>query len=329
MEINIERRKFIAALGGATVAWPFAVHAQQPGKLPTIGFLGAASQSGWRSWTDAFVTRLHELGWIEGHTITIEYRWGEGRKERFAEFAAEFVRLKVDVIVTAGNAGHEAKEATSTIPIVLGVAADPLGDGLVESLARPGGNITGMSMQAPDVTGKLISLLREVSPGLRQLAIMADAGYPASVLEMGQVEATARPLGIQTTRLEIRRAEDIAPAFDTLKSGAEALYVCNSALVVTNRLRISTLALSARLPMLSSLKEDAEAGGLISYGPNVQDLFRRAAELVDKILHGAKPSDIPVELPTKFDLVFNLTTAKVLGITIPHNLLVLADEVIE
>ena len=329
MAINFARREFIAALGGAAATWPLAARAQQSGKLPTIGFLGAATQSGWRSWTEAFVERLRELGWIEGRTITIEYRWAEGRNERFVEFATEFVRGKVDVIVTAGVAGLAVKQATSTIPIVLGVANDPVRDGLVMSLARPGGNVTGLSIQAPDVVGKLLALLREVLPNLRRLAILANAGYPAAMLEMGEVEATARPLGIETTRLEIRRADEIAPAFEALNSGVEALYVSADALTITNRSRISTLALSARLPSISALREDAEAGGLISYGPNVPDLFRRAAQIVDKILRGASPSDIPVEQPTKFDLVINLTTAKALGLTIPHNLLVLADEVIE
>jgi hypothetical protein len=188
----MKRRQFIALIGGAAVAWPRAGHAQQAGKLPTIGFLGASSQSGWSSWTSAFVTRLRELGWIEGNTVTIEYRWAEGRKERFAEFAAEFVRLKVDVIVTAASAGYAAKQVTSTIPIVLAVATDPVGDGLVMSLARPGGNITGMSLQQNDIAGKRLGLLREILPSLKRVAILADAGFPADALEMDQVEAMAR-----------------------------------------------------------------------------------------------------------------------------------------
>jgi putative tryptophan/tyrosine transport system substrate-binding protein len=324
----MKRREFITLLGGAA-AWPLAARAQQPAKLPTIGFLGAATQSGWRSWTDAFVERLHELGWTEGRTITIEYRWAEGRNERFVEFAAEFVRLKVDVIVTAGVAGVAVKQATSTIPIVLGVANDPVRDGLVMSLARPGGNVTGLSVQQADSAGKRLELLRQIVPGLRRLGILANAGYPAVMLEVGEVEATARPLGIETTRMEIRRAEDIAPAFEALDSGVEALYVAADALTISNQSRISSLALSARLPSISALRKDAEAGGLISYGANVPDLFRRAGDLVDKILHGTKPADIPVEQPTKFDLVINRKTAKALGVTIPQTLLATADEVIE
>jgi putative ABC transport system substrate-binding protein len=329
MAVGIARRHFISALGGAAIAWPPVVRAQQPAKLPTIGFLGAASQSSWGSWTNAFVQRLHELGWIEDRTVAIEYRWAEGHSERFAEFAAEFVRLEVDVIVTAGSAGAAAKRATSTIPIVLGVATDPVGDGLVMSLARPGGNITGLSLQQNDVAGKRLGLLREMLPNLHRVAILADAGYPADALEIGDVEATARTLGFEITRLEIRRADDIAPAFETLKSGADALYICTDALTVTNRLRISTLTLTARLPTISGVREDVEVGGLMSYGPNYPDLFRRAADLVDKILRGKKPADIPVEQPTKFDLVINLTTAKALGLTVPPTLLARADDVIE
>jgi len=329
MAIDIGRREFVATLGGAAFAWPLAARAQQPAKLPTIGFLGAASPSSWTSWTGAFVKRLHELGWIEGKTVAIEYRWAEGRHERFAEFAAEFVRLKVDVIVTAASAAVVAKQVTSTIPIVLGVATDPVGDGLVMSLARPGGNVTGLSLQQIEVAGKRLELLREVFPGLRHLGIMFDADYPADLLEVGEVEARARTLGIETTRLVIRRADDIAPAFEALKSGADALYVCTDAVTVTNRLRIYPLALAARLPLIAGAREDLGAGGLISYGPNFPDLFGRAADYVDKILRGAKPGDLPVEQPTKFDLVVNLKTAKALGLAIPDKLLAIADEVIE
>jgi putative ABC transport system substrate-binding protein len=329
MVIGIGRRKFIAALGGATVAWPVAARAQQPEKLPTIGFLSPASPSSWTSWTGAFVTRLRELGWIEGHTVAIEYRWAEGRKERFAEFAAEFVRLKVDVIVTAASAGYAAKQVTSTIPIVLAVATDPVGDGLVASLARPGGNVTGLSLQQKDVAGKRVGLLHEMLPNLHRVAILADAGYPADALEMSEVEATARPLGIAVTRLAIRRADDIAPAFEALKSGADALYVCTDALTATNRLLISTLAGAARLPTISGAREDVEVGSLMSYGPSLSDMFRRAAEYVDQILRGAKPADLPIEQPTKFELVINLKTAKALGLTVPQSLLATADEMIE
>jgi putative tryptophan/tyrosine transport system substrate-binding protein len=324
----MKRRDFIAALGSAAVAWPLAARAQQQAKLPTIGFLSPASPSSWTSWTNAFVRRLRELGWIEGHTVAIEYRWAEGRSERFAEFAAEFVGLKVDVIVTAGSAVAAAKRATSTIPIVFAVAGDPVGDGFVMSLARPGGNITGMSLQQNDVAGKRLGLLHEMLPSLHRVAILADAGYPADALEMSEVEATARPLGIEITRSAIRRADDIVPAFEALKNSTDALYVCTDALTVSNRLRISTLAQAARLPTISGVRDDADVGGLMSYGPNYPDLFRRAADLVDKILRGTKPADIPVQ-PIKFDLVINLTTARALGLTVPPTLLARADDVIE
>jgi putative tryptophan/tyrosine transport system substrate-binding protein len=209
------------------------------------------------------------------------------------------------------------------------VAADPVGGGLVASLVRPGGNVTGLSTQFTDLAGKRLELLREIVSNLRQLAIMANAGYPAAVLEMAEVQATARTLGLEVTPLEIRRAEDIAPAFEALKGRAEALYVCSDPLTATNRVRINTLALAARLPMMYGVRESVEAGGLMSYGPNFQDLWRHAGDLVDKILRGAKPAEIPVEQPTKFDLVINLTTAKALGLDVPPMLLARADEVIE
>jgi len=325
----VRRREFISLLGGAAVAWPLAARTQQPAKLPTIGFLGGTTPETWSRFVAAFVQRLRELGWIEGRTIAIEYRWAEGRGERFAEIAAEFVRLKVDVIVTVGGAVLAAKQATSLIPIVFAAAADPVGSGLVASLARPGGNVTGLSSQFTDLAGKRLELLREMVPSLRRLAIMANAGYPASVLEMAEVQATARTLGLDVVTLEIRRAEDIAPAFEALKGRAEALYVCAESLVTTNRVRINTLALAARLPTMHSIREYVEAGGLMSYGPNFPDLWRRAGDLVDKILRGAKPADIPVEQPTKFDLIINLTTAKALGLDVPPTLLARADEVIE
>ena len=325
----MRRREFITLLGGAAVAWPLAARAQGPAKVPTIGFLGATTPATWSLYVAAFVQRLRELGWSEGRTIAIEYRWAEGRGERFAEIAAEFVRLKVDVIVTAGGAVLAAKQATSLIPIVFAVAADPVGGGLVASLVQPGGNVTGLSTQTAETAGKRLELLREIVPGLRQLAIIANAGYPAAVLEMAEVQAAARTLGLEVTTLEIRRAENIAPAFEALRGRVEALYVCADPLVTTNRVRINTLALAARLPVMHGVREYVEAGGLMSYGPNFPELFRRAADYVDKILRGAKPADIPVEQPTKFDLVINLTTAKALGLTIPETFLVRADEVIE
>jgi putative tryptophan/tyrosine transport system substrate-binding protein len=327
---DMRRREFITLLGGAAAAWPLAARGQQPGKLPTIGFMGANNATWERASTDAFVQRLRELGWIENRTVAIEYRWAEGRDERFAEIAAEFIRLKVDVILTyATPSSIAAKKATAVIPIVFAAAGDPVGTGLVASLARPGGNITGLSIQQTDLASKRLEMLREVLPGLRTVAILVNIGSPNSVLEMGEAQAAARTLGLAVVTSEVQRAEDIAPAFDALKSRADGLYVCSSPLLSTNRIRINSLALGVRLPTMHGLRAFTEAGGLMSYGPNLPDLFRRAAELVDKILRGTKPGDIPVEQPTKFDLVINLTTAKALGLTIPPTLLALADEVIE
>jgi putative ABC transport system substrate-binding protein len=328
MTSGIGRRQFISALGGAAATWPFTARAQESDKRPTIGFLGPDAVS-WRPWTDAFVMRMRELGWIEGQTITIEYRWTEGRPERVAEIAAELVRRKVDVIVSNGPSVATLKQATATIPIVFAVAKDPVGGGLVTSLARPGGNVTGLSVQEVDTAGKSIGLLREVVPRLRRLAIIFDADYHSAVLEMREVQTVARGVDLEVTPLEIRRGEDIAPAFEALGGQVDALYVSQDALTVAYHARIITLALGARLPTMFGARDFVQAGALMSYGPNFPALFRRAAELVDKILRGTKPGDIPIEQPTKFDLVINLTTAKALGLTVPHGLLVLADEVIE
>ena len=323
----MKRRAFIRLLGGATAMWPLASHAQQ--KLPTVGFLGASSPSTWGPWLTAFVQRLRELGWIEGRTVAIEVRWGEGRNERYAEIAAEFVRLRVDVIVTAGSAIPAVKLATSAIPTVFAVANDPVGSGLVASLSRPGGNVTGLSIQAPELAGKRLELLRELVPGFRGLAIMANAGYSAAIQEMNEMQATARRLGIDVTRLEIRRADDIAPAIAALKGNAGALYVCADSLAVANLVGITASALAARVPTMHYAREYVVAGGLMSYGPNYPDLFRRAADYVDKILKGAKPGDLPVEQPTKFELIINVKTAKALGLEVSPSLLARADEVIE
>jgi putative tryptophan/tyrosine transport system substrate-binding protein len=320
----MRRRDFIALIGGAT-AWPLAARAQA--KLPTIGFHGADA-SAWSPWTAAFVERLRELGWIEGRTIAIEYRWSEGRAERIAEFATEFVRRNVDVIVTNYTGAPAMKHATSVIPIVFVLGGDdPVETGLIASLARPGGNVTGLSTQQTELAGKRLELLREVLPGLRRLAIMGNVGVP--VREMREVQTAARALGLEVVPLEIRRAEDIAPAFATLNAHADALYAVFDALIAANRLRIMTFALTARLPTILNTRDFIQAGALISYGPNIPTLFRRAADYVDKILRGAKPADIPVEQPTKFDLVVNLITAKALGLTIPESFLLRADELIE
>src|SRR6516225_468203 len=278
---HTKRREFIAMLGGAAVAWPIAVRAQQAGKVPIIGFLSQSTLSASSEWVAAFVQRLHELGWNEGRTIAIEYRWGEGREERFAEVAAEFVRLKVDVIVTSGTlAVMAAKRATPVIPIVFATAGDPVANHLIASLARPGGNVTGLSVQSNELAGKRIELLREVVPGLRRLAIMGNVDNPFAALEMGEAQEAAGKVGLEVVTLEIRRAQDIVPAFETLKGRSEALYLCIDAVANTNRIPINILAVGARLP-------------------------------------------------TIFDLIVNLITAKALGLSVPATLLARADEVIE
>ena len=277
------RREFITLLGGAAAAWPLAARAQQPGKLPTIGFLGSGGPITQRAWVEAFVQRLRELGWSEGRTVAIEYRWGEGRAERYAEIAAEFVQLKVDVILAGGTeAAIAAKQATSVIPIVFSVAGDPIGSLLVASLARPGGNVTGLSNLGSDLAAKRLELLREVSPSLRRLAVMANGDYSGGVRERAEIDAAARTLGLEVVPMAIRRVGDIAPAFRALKGRAEALYVVGDPLVNAQKVRINTFALAARLPTIYVQREYVEAAGLMSYGPNYLELNRRAAEYVDK-----------------------------------------------
>jgi len=323
----VRRREFITLVGGAA-AWPLAARAQQPA-MPVIGLMGSGSAAAQSHLTVAFLQRLRELGWTEGRNLRIEYRWGEGRNERFAEIAAEFVRLKVDLILTHNTPPTlAAKQATSVIPIVFATAGDPVGTGIVASLARPGGNITGLSGQAADTAGKRIELLRDLIPDLRRLAILADVS-PLIVLEMAEVQGAARAFALETATFEIRRAEDIAAAFEALQGRAQALYVPASPIFFVNRISINIFALTARLPTMYTVRESVEIGGLISYGPNWPNMWSRAADVVDKVLRGAKPADIPVEQPTKFDFVVNLTTAKALGLTVPPTLLARADEVIE
>ena len=273
----MRRREFIAALGGAAVgALPLDAQAQR--KPLTIGFLGPASASVMSTWTAAFVQRLRELGWIEGRTIAIEFRWGDGRTDRLAEFAAEFVRLKVDVIVTTGTPVPILKQATSTIPIVFTIANDPIGGGLVTSLSRPGGNVTGLSQLAADLGGKWLDILREVIPGLKRLGTMRNVN-PVTASEIGQVQEAARTLGIEVENSEIKRAEDIAPAIEAFKGRVDALYIQTDPIMNTHRVRISTVALAARLPTLCGIREFVEAGSLLSYGPNFPDLFQASRRL--------------------------------------------------
>jgi putative tryptophan/tyrosine transport system substrate-binding protein len=319
----MRRRKFITLLGGAA-AWPLGARAQQTRKLPTVAFM-LFNASADTALSAAFTDRLRELGWTDGRTVAIDYRWSEGRPERVAEIAAELVQQKVHVIVTYGAAVATLKQATTSIPIVV-VAYDPVGSGLVASLSHPGGNVTGLSLQAPESAGKRLELLRQLVPGLHRLAILFDPGYPATVLEKGNVQAVARNLSLKVEPYETRRPEDITPAFDALKGHTDALYVVGN---FANGARIAALALNMRLPTAFEQAVPVRAGGLVSYGPDLAVLSRREADFVDKILRGAKPGELPIEQPTKFSLAINLKTAEALGLSVPPMLLATADEVIE
>ena len=330
----MRRREFITLIGGAaaaaSVSWPYTASAQGADKPRTIGFMGAGAPAATSTSVEAFVQRLRELGWIEGRNVAIEYRWAENVFERLAGFAADFVRQGVDIIVADSTvAAIAAKLATAMIPIVFPIAGDPVGNKLVASLARPGGNATGLSIQQTELASKRLELLREIVPGLVRLAIMANAASPNTAREIDELRSTALTLGIEMAVFEIRRVEDIVPAFEAFKASAQALYVAADPLVLSHRAAINTLALGLRLPTMYPFRDYVEAGGLVSYGPNVQALFRRAGEFVDKILRGTKPAEIPVEQPTKFDLVINLKAAKALGLTIPESFLLRADELIE
>jgi len=324
----MKRREFITLLGGAAVTAPYTVRAQQSGKPLTIGVLGA-NAAVWAPWMAAFVSRLRELGWIDGRNIAIEYRWAEGNSERVSEIAADFLQQKVALIVTYGSAAAVLKQQSTVTPIVFAVAIDAVRGGLVESLARPGGNLTGMSIQQSDLVGNRLELLRRAIPQFRRLAIMYDAGFAVSVMEAGDVKAAVRALGLDFASLEIRRPDDIPTNFEALYDKADALYIVSDALIATMRTRIITLALNARLPTILSYRDYVVAGGLMSYGPNFADLFGRAADMVDKVLRGAKPGEIPVEPARKFELVINRTTANKIGLQIPTTLLATADEVLE
>ena len=322
----IRRRGFITLLGGAA-AWPVAARAQQSDRMRRVGVIMAttADDPDGLARLALFKNRLRELNWIEGRTVAVEQRFAVSH-DRFAAIAAELVRLKVDVIVAKSTpAALAAKQETSDIPIVFG-AGDPVASGLVESLARPGGNVTGLSRQQTDTAVKRLELLREVVPRLRRLAILVNPNNPADVLERDQVEVAARALGLDYAAFEFRRVEDIAPTLEALKGKADALYVCLDPVLPDD---IGELAAAALLPTMHDRREFVDAGGLMSYGPSFPAMDRRTAELVDKILRGAKPADLPVEQPTKFDLVINLKTAKALSLTVPQSLLAIADEVIE
>jgi putative ABC transport system substrate-binding protein len=328
---GLSRREF-AALSGATLVpalLPLPALAQRNAQ-PVVGFLGATTPTVWSSFVAAFIGRLRELGWVDGRNMVIEYRWAEGRGSRYAEFAAELAQRKVNVIVTAGTGPTIAvMKAAPGIPIVFAAAGDPIGTKLVASLARPGGNVTGLSNQQTDLAGNRLELLREVAPGLKRLGLLGNVNVPNVTLEMKEVQNVAAKIGVEVILVEITKTDDLVPGIEGLRGRVDGLYVCTDPLVTTHAVRINTLATSMKLPTIYAFREYVRSGGLLSYGPNFPDLFRRAGDYVDKILKGAKPSDIPVEQPVKFDLIVNLTTAKALGLNIPESFLLRANEVIE
>jgi len=324
----MKRRQFMAAIGCA-ISWPLVARAQQRA-IPLIGYLGSTTPSLDRPRLAAFLKRLGELGWVKDRNFTIELRWAEGSAERAREVAAEFVRLKVDIFVTAGTVDVlAAKQVTTSIPIVFAAAGDPVAAGLVASFARPGGNVTGLSLEVVGTASKRLALLHDLIPSMRRLAIMGNVTTHSVIEEISEAQAAARTLGLDAVVRELHGAQDIDPAIEVFKGRVDALYVCADPLITTNESRINELALSARLPTMHGLPENAAAGGLMAYGVDVPALYRRAAEVVDKILHGAKPADVPVEQPTTFKFVINLKTAKALSLNVPYSMQLLADEVIE
>jgi ABC-type uncharacterized transport system substrate-binding protein len=324
----VKRREFITLLGGAA-AWPVAARAQQAGSRYTVGTLTAGNDNS--ALNTVLVAALRELGWIEGKNVVFEHRYADNRLETLPELTADLVRLKVDVIATAGTlAPLAAKRGTSTIPIVMLAAGDPLGSGLVASLARPGGNVTGMSLMAPDLGGKRLELLKEVLPQLARVAVLWNAANPYSALVFKETQAAGRTLGIEVQSLEVRAPDDFDGAFEAARrQRPDALITVEDPLTVSHRKRIADFTVGQQLPSLHGVREFAAAGGLMSYGASLPDLFRRAAGYVDKILRGAKPADLPVQQPSKFELVINLKTAKALGLEVPPTLIARADEVIE
>ncbi len=325
----MKRRTFAAGLLGA-VTLPFAVHAQRAGKSPVIGYIGANSEAIDRPRINAFMQRLSDLGWAEGRNIAVDARFTQGVVARAGEIAAEFVRRPVDLILTAGDAQViAAKKATDAIPIVFAAVGDPVGNGLVASLPNPGGNATGLSLQLTDSVGKRVDLLRDLLPNLRHIGLIGNFINPTVAVEMRAAQSEARALGIETIPSGFSRTGEVAPAIEKLKGLVEALYVCQDPLVGSNIAEINASAIDARLPAMFSVRELAERGGLIAYGPDLVTMYRRAAEMADKILRGAKPADIPVEQPTQFNLAINLKTANALGLKVPDALLPRADQVIE
>jgi len=330
--MRIMRATRTVTLGLGLLLTPLVADAQEPGKIPRVGSLGPRNRSDGAPFLNAFARGLRELGWVEGKNIVIEHRWAEGRSERLPQLAAELVRLNVDVILVANTPGAiAAKNVTSTIPIVMAISADPVKLGLVESLARPGGNVTGLSFDVDlQIVNKGLELLQQAVPNLRRVAVLSNPGNPGHGLAVQNVKAAARALGVQLQFLEARSPYDFESAFAAMaRERAGGLLVVPDSTFGLHRKRLQELAAKGRLPAMYGFREHAEAGGLMSYGVDVSDNFRRAAAYVDKILKGAKPADLPVEQPTKFELVINLKTAKALGLTIAPSLLARADQVIE
>ncbi|MBI2232248.1 MAG: ABC transporter substrate-binding protein [Deltaproteobacteria bacterium] len=325
MHKKITRRAFCSML----LALPFPAQAQQPARIPRVGILIPPSASFFSARVEAFRQRLRELGYAEGKNIFIEYRYAEGKLERLPDLAAELVRLKVDVIVATGPAILAAKKASPTIPIVFAAAGDPVGSGLVSSLARPGGNITGLSSIAQDLDGKRLELVKEAFPKIARVAFLWEPGGSRGNPALTDMEAAAKALGLKLQSLEVRGLDDFESAFARAKKeGAQALITTPTGVINTQQRQVLDFAAKNRLPAMYPTSEFVEAGGLMSYGPNYTDLFRRAADFVDKILKGTKPADIPVEQPMKFEFIVNLKAAKQIGVTIPPNVLVRADRVI-
>ncbi len=325
--------RLIVTLALGILSVPLAVDAQRPGKVPRIGFLSAGSPSDLvrQRGFEAFRQGLRELGYVEAQNIALESRWAEGKWERLPGLTAEFVRLKVDVIVTGTSPEVQAaKEATKTIPIVMAYVIDPVATGFVVTLARPGGNVTGLSMMAPELVGKQLELLKEVVPKVSRVALLWNPANPGNAPQLREAEVAARALGVRLQPLDVRGPTDFDRAFAAMaRERAGALLVLVDLMLVSHRTQIAELAAKRRLPAVYGLSEYVEAGGLIAYGANRRDSYRRAATYVDKILKGAKPADLPVEQPSKFELVINFKTAKALDLTIPQSLLIRADEVIQ
>jgi putative tryptophan/tyrosine transport system substrate-binding protein len=305
------------------------VEAQQPKKVPRIGFMIGTSPSIIPDRIEGFRRGLRELGYVEGKNVVIEYRVAEGKVERLPNLLAELVRLKVDVIVTGGIVNHAAKQATTTIPIVIAFDGDPVGNGLVASLARPGGNITGLSALYPELSGKQLELLKETVPRLSRVVVIGESNNPGNSEVLREMELAAKAFGVKLQSLDVRDLKDIETAFRAAsKARANAVIVLAGTIVLVHRAQITTLAIKSRLPAMYPRPEFVEDGGLMTYGPSIADLYRRAATYVDKILKGAKPADLPVEQPMKFEFIINLRTAKQIGLTIPPNVLARADKVI-